>query len=289
MMKPRRQGLLRGHSGPRDLGESLNGKARRTAKLGQLKARKLLSGGDVFVDYGWIKLLFSDDGDTQELYYHLDQRKWYAQDMAFYSRFVRPGATVIDVGANLGFVTTMLASLVGPTGRVLSFEPSDATYTKLLKTIAVNEMTQVVAYNNGLGATRETVDLIAVSRSSGNNTLVPASKLTTTQHETVNIVPLDDVEAMQDNIVSLLKIDTEGYEFHVLQGATQMITRDKPVIYTELGGGDSYAHTTSSAISLLKQLGYDTSHTENVAWNTVGNGVDFAFFHRDHKSASHII
>jgi FkbM family methyltransferase len=259
----------------------MRGRARRTTKLWQLKTRKLLAGGDVFVDYGWIKLLFSDDGDIQELYYHLNQRKWYPQDMAFYSKFVQSGTTVVDVGANLGFVTTMLASLVGPTGRVLSFEPARATYAKLLKTVAVNELVQVTTYNTGVGAAHETGELVAVSGSSGNNTIVPSSVSNATQREAVNIVPLDNIEEIEDNIVSLLKVDTEGYEFHVLQGATQMIARDRPVIYTELGGGGAYTHTTSPAISLLRELGYDTSYAENVAWETIGNGVDFAFFHRD--------
>ena len=168
-------------------------KSGRAATLGKLKARKRLAGGDVFVDYGWIKLLFSDDGDRQELHYHVHQHEWHAKDMAFYSRHIKPGSTVVDVGANMGFVTSMLASLVGPTGSVISFEPSRSTYAKLQKTIAVNELTQVVPYNKGIGATRETLELVSVSTSSGNNTLVPAAGDHASNHETVEIIPLSDV------------------------------------------------------------------------------------------------
>ncbi len=252
-------------------------KLRRAVKLGELKTRKKLAGGDLFVDYGWIKLLFSDDNDRQELYYHLSQQAWHAKDMAFYSRYVEPGSTVVDVGANIGFVTTMLASLVGPSGTVLSFEPSWLTYSKLLKTIAVNNLTQVVPYNVGIGATRETLKLVPVSKSSGNNTLVPSMVCKGTHHETVDILALSDIPEIRDRRVTLLKIDTEGYELQVLQGAREIIGRDMPVIYTELGGSGAYADTTLQVIDLLGKLGYDTSSASGVDWGTVGNGVDFAF------------
>jgi FkbM family methyltransferase len=252
-------------------------KLRRAGKLGELKAREKLANGDLFIDYGWIKLLFSDDQDRQELYYHLNQRAWHAKDMAFYAQYIETGSTVVDIGANMGFVTTMLASLVGPSGKVLSFEPSRSTYSKLLKTIAVNNLTQVVPYNVGIGATRETLELVSVSKSSGNNTLVPSAPVKDTHHETVDILTLSDVTELRDHRVALLKIDTEGYEFQVLQGAEEIIGRDMPVIYTELGGGGAYADTTLQAIDLLGKLGYDTSSAGRVDWSTVGNGVDFAF------------
>jgi len=261
----------------RELTYALATKLRSAAKLGQLKARKKLAHGDLFIDYGWIKLLFSDDRDRQELYYHLRQRDWHAKDMAFYSRHIEPGSTVVDVGANMGFVTTMLASLAGTDGTVISFEPSRLTYSKLLKTIAVNNLTQVIPYNVGLGATQEPLELVSVSKSSGNNTLAPSAPVKGTHHETVDILTLSDIPELRDRRVALLKIDTEGYEFQVLKGAKEIISRDMPVIYTELGGGGAYADTTLQAIDLLEKLGYDTSPVSRVDWSTVGNGVDFAF------------
>ncbi|HST54672.1 MAG TPA: FkbM family methyltransferase [Solirubrobacteraceae bacterium] len=261
-------------------------KSKRAAKLGELKARKKLAGGEVFVDYDWIKLLFSDDGDRQELYYHVNQREWHAKDMAFYSRHIQPGSTVVDVGANMGFVTSMLASRVGPAGAVISFEPSRTTYAKLLKTIAVNELTQVIPHNVGIGATRETLELVSVSGSSGNNTLVPSAGDSGLRHETVEIMPLSDLPELQERKVSLLKIDTEGYEANVLAGAREILSRDMPVIYTELGGGGAYADATLQALAMLSELGYDTTHADHIDWSAVGNGVDFAFFPRDESAVA---
>lgn len=201
--------------------------------------------------------------------------------MAVLSLHVKPGSTVVDVGANMGFVTTMLASLVGPSGTVVSFEPSQRTFGKLLKTISANDLKQVIPHNSGIGSQREMLELVAVSKSSGNNTLVPAGGASGVSRETVELVTLDEVELLQERRVSLLKIDTEGFEFEVLQGSRSVIERDAPVIHTELGGGGGYADTTLQAIEVLQKLGYDTSMVEEVDWESVGNGVDFTFVPKD--------
>jgi len=250
---------------------------RRASLLGRLKLRKKLSNGDLYLDYGWIKLLFSDDGDRQELYYHLNQGLWRSTDLPLFSKYIEPGATVIDVGANMGFVTTMLASLVGPTGLVMSFEPSFTTYEKLLKTIAANDLTQVSPRNMGLGSKRETKDLISISRSSGNNTLLPTTGGSAESRESIELMKLDEASELQDHRVTFIKIDTEGFELQVLDGARELVVRDKPIIYTELGGGGSYTHSTLRVIEFLEEHGYDTSHVSGIDWQGVGNGADFTF------------
>ena len=53
-------------------------------------------------------------------------------------RHVRPGMTVLDIGANLGYFTLLLADLVGPEGRVLAFEPNPEMAGRLRKSVAIN-------------------------------------------------------------------------------------------------------------------------------------------------------
>src|ERR1700690_3891326 len=121
------------------------GKLEREMKRARLELRRRRSDGGLFIDYGWIRLLYSGDGDEQEVAYHLNQHSWREKDMVVFRSLLAPGGTAIDVGANLGFVTTMLASIVGPTGRVVSFDPSPAVFAKLEKTIAANGLSQVTA------------------------------------------------------------------------------------------------------------------------------------------------
>ncbi len=94
------------------------------------------------------------------------------KDIQVFRSLLAPGQTAIDVGANLGFVTAMLASVVGPGGRVLSFESSPAIFSKLQKTVAANHLKQVTALNLGCGATTARLRLNQGNRSSGNASIV---------------------------------------------------------------------------------------------------------------------
>ena len=76
-------------------------------KRTQLDRRKRRADGDLFVDYGWIRLLYTGDGDEQEIAYHLNQKRC-TKRTGIFENLLAPGQTAIDVGANLGFVTTML-------------------------------------------------------------------------------------------------------------------------------------------------------------------------------------
>jgi FkbM family methyltransferase len=230
-----------------------------------------MGGRDVFVDYGWIRLLYTGDGDMQEVFYHLNQARWHEHDMTVFRSLIAPGQTVIDVGANMGFVTAMFASLVGDQGRVLSFEPSPVVFAKLKQTIAANGLAQVTPFNVGCGASTSTASLSRVGPSSGNASMLGEGSDATE----VQIVRLDDVPEVVDSRVSLLKIDTEGYEPEVLAGATALVRRDRPIIYLEMGG--DYLDSTNATMELLGELGYGINHVRQIDWRCVGNGSDFFF------------
>lgn len=245
--------------------------ATETKRL-QLDQRNRRSDGDLFVDYGWIRLLYSGDSDDQEIAYHLNQARWYEKDMHVFRSLLAPGQTAIDVGANMGVVTTMLASIVGPAGRVLALEPSPAVFEKLQKTIVANELHQVVPLNIGCGASPSIKRLNHVGGSSGNASIVGHGKSWTE----IRVERLDDVVEAWATPVSLLKIDTEGYEPEVLQGAERLIGEHRPTIYLEMGG--DYPASTLRSIELLSDADYGTDHVRSVDWSTVGNGSDYFFF-----------
>jgi FkbM family methyltransferase len=237
----------------------------------RLELRRRRNGGDVFVDYGWIRLLYSGDSDVQELYYHMNQARYYEKDMNVFRSLVAPGQTAVDVGANLGFVTTMLASIVGPEGRVLSFEPSPTVFEKLRKTVGANRLEQVIPFNVGCGSSSSIMQLNRVTDSSGNASIVAAGA----DAQEIRVERLDDVAEVWAAQVSLLKIDTEGYEPEVLRGAERLIAEHRPIIYLEMGG--DYVDSTHESIELLGQAGYGIDHVRSTDWTSVGNGSDYFF------------
>ena len=70
-------------------------------------------------------------------------------------RLLRPGSTVVDAGANVGFYSLMVGAQVGRTGRVLAFEPIPETYAQLRQNLALNQLPQVSAINQALWSKQE--------------------------------------------------------------------------------------------------------------------------------------
>ncbi len=225
------------------LGHRAVSRLNRDSKRVALELRRRRAGGDdLFVDYGWIKLLYTGDADGQEVAYHLNQAHWYEKDMNVFRSLLAPRQTAIEVGANLGFLATILASIVGPSGRVLSFEPSPVVFAKLQKTIEANALHQVTPLNLGLGRTASTERLHQVSSSSGNSSIIGSGDSAIE----IRVEPLDDVQQAWETPVGLLKIDTEGYEPEILAGASRLIAEQKPIIYLEMGG--DYVESTLQSI-----------------------------------------
>jgi FkbM family methyltransferase len=148
-------------------------------------------------------------------------------------RYVTAGDTVYDIGANLGYVSLSLANRVGPTGRVLAFEPLPANIELFRQNMEINGITNVQL--------RE----VAASDSTGHAVIRVAENLSTaslvwhrnnpsaTQLE-VETVAIDElVEASECGYPKFVKIDVEGAEGAVLQGMSRTIASAKPVLFVE--------------------------------------------------------
>jgi len=252
------------------LADRIRNRAGLAAKRLELRTRRRLSGQDVlWVDYGWAQLPFTDDGDEQELLYHLHQRQWLKKELAALGPLVPSGATVFDIGANLGFYATMFAAQTGPTGRVFAFEPSRRVFEKLCATVERNRLNHVTALNVGCGSTTESTVLRQVSRSSGNATLVAGEGA----GEAVQIRRLDGIPEAAAHPPHLLKIDVEGFESEVLAGARSILEQHRPVLYIELCG--DYARSTNESLEILDEVGYDTRAMRELDWADVPNGSNF--------------
>ncbi len=255
---------------PLSLAERLSGKLGREAKRLELRARRRRSGQEVlWVDYGWAKLPFSDDGDDQEILYHLHQRDWLARERAVLGPLVSPGATVFDIGANLGFYSAMFAAQIGPQGRVVAFEPAPQVFGKLRATIARNRLDQVVALNLGCGSVAGEPVLRQISASTGTGSLVGGEGA----GEAVRIRPLDEIPEARERPPQLIKIDVEGFEPEVLDGARSILGEHRPILYIELCG--EYSASTARSVALLEELGYDTCALAGLDWTVVPNGSNF--------------
>ncbi len=140
-------------------------------------------------------------------------------ETAVFKQVVRRGDVVVDVGANVGYFTALAAKLAGPSGRVLAFEPSPYAFSRLQQMVLVNNLRQVSVFNAGLSDRHGLVQLFLPPSTAHNHTptMVPHEA---SQPVDVEVRTFDEcVQATRINQVKLMKVDVEGYEPRVLQGA----------------------------------------------------------------------
>ncbi len=146
------------------------------------------------------------------------------------STLLSPGDTFIDVGANSGFFTLLASRRVGPTGRVLSFEPLPSMRGRITENLALNRMENValhdVALSNSVG---EVTFYEGPQGHKGISSMRPIEEPSATLK--ISTMPLDDLTVPS---VKLIKIDVEGAEQLVVQGMSNLIARHHPILIIEI-------------------------------------------------------
>jgi FkbM family methyltransferase len=149
---------------------------------------------------------------------------------------IQPGWTAIDVGANIGYFTLLMANRVGPQGKVIAFEPLAENFKILKENIKMNGHANVVAENLALMSRTERIELR--SATPGAITWVASVRIdqnAAVESQSVEAVTLDEyVQTKGIAKVDFLKIDVEGAEASVLEGATNVLNRDKPILLIEM-------------------------------------------------------
>lgn len=155
----------------------------------------------------------------------------------FLGQILKPGMTMLDVGANEGLYTLFSASRVGGTGRVVAFEPSSRERRKLQHNVARNQLGNVTVVPAAVGSREGTAALqIASGVHSGHNTLgaLVYDDAPSVGVERVSVERLDSVlDRLGVVRVDIVKIDVEGSEMGVLDGARETLAAHRPVLLVE--------------------------------------------------------
>jgi FkbM family methyltransferase len=177
---------------------------------------------------------------------------------------VAAGGVVLDIGANIGAHTLHLAKLVGPTGRVLAFEPTDFAFRKLQRNIELNSplAKRITAYNCFLAAKDgdalpdsiySSWPLISESELHAKHLgrAMPTRSASTRSVDSV-------VSEAGDPSIQLVKLDVDGFECEILRGAAKLLSVQKPVFVMELAPYVLKERGASLAelLSLLTSNGY---------------------------------
>ena len=175
--------------------------------------------------------------------------------------FIRSGMTVYDIGANVGYQACIAARLVGPTGRVICFEPLPANADRIEHNREMNAFANMVVRREALG-NENGIRPFQVSAKSTFGALVSAKATieTPTEEIDVRVRRLDSVVSEEKlSPPDWIKIDVEGGEMDALLGARTVINDARPILVIELHG------TNRPIAELLRELNYFTASVESAA------------------------
>ncbi|CAA9362849.1 MAG: hypothetical protein AVDCRST_MAG68-4595 [uncultured Gemmatimonadetes bacterium] len=162
-----------------------------------------------------------------------------------FQEHVRPGDTVLDVGAHVGYYTVLSAVLAGERGAVWAFEPNPANARFLRRHAEINGLGQVrvteAAVSDANGTAR-----FGFGRGSGTGRLAAGGEVE------VRTLRLDDFCAGHGIAPAAVKIDVEGAEDAVLEGAREVLARHRPIVFLSTHGEEVHR----ACLAFMEGAGY---------------------------------
>jgi FkbM family methyltransferase len=172
---------------------------------------------------------------------------WAEQQL--FQQVVTKGMLVVEVGANIGAHTVELARMIGRSGQLHAFEPQRLVFQNLCANIALNQLTNVFAYQMALGESAGTILVPPMDPSAGFNNGGEAL----VGVDAGESVPLSMLDMLDLPACHFIKADVEGMEVEVIKGALSTIERFRPLLFVE----NDRAERSEELLSMLFELDYE--------------------------------
>lgn len=195
----------------------------------EIKTRTILDNPPVRVKtcrYGTMMYLANDAyiGRSLDLYGEFSEG-----ESRLFAQLIRPGMAVLDIGANIGAHSIYLSKLVSPNGQVTVFEPQRTLFHILCGNLALNQVSNTVAFNAAVGSAHGTIHVPRLDYTKGAN----FGGLSLGEWEQGDVVQVLTLDSLAFKRCSFIKIDVEGMELEVLHGAMKTLSKHKPLLYVE--------------------------------------------------------
>ena len=205
--------------------------------------------------YGRIRYLSTDYGVGQMLSLY---GEYMEGEVALFRQILRPGDHVLSAGGNIGVHLIPLSQIVGPEGRVVTFEPQEFIREKLLMpNLEMNGCANVAVWPDALGAAEGEAYFSELDYTMPNN--FGGMELRESGPVRTRVVPIDMFEYQR---LDMLMLDVEGFELPALFGAKETIKRCRPYLYIEI---DRESEREKVLHFMKDELGYELLyHTPSV-------------------------
>jgi len=210
-------------------------------------------------------------GQIAELLY---TSRFERRDLELVGRLLRPGMNVVDIGANIGLYSILAAQRVAPGGRVWAFEPSAETTQRLHRNLQLNQvMTTVTTVRTALADKSGGRLELARDRGRGDGERFllaggardrdAVAQPEIEDRESVPVTTLDEyffAAPVEPPVIDFLKIDIEGGEMLVFNGARRLLTENRHLVIMFESTPESsrrYGYRQEDLFALLRDLGFD--------------------------------
>ncbi len=178
-----------------------------------------------------------------------------AYETQLFKSSVRPGMTVVDIGANVGYYTLLAAGLVGETGEVYAFEPEPGNYELLVRNVELNGYKNVVTQQKAVSDSAGAVKLYIDSANFGNRSFGQSNIVHSGGSVDVQTVSLDDfiLTRRAGRKIDIIKMDAQGAEGLIVEGAQRVLQQHRPKVFMEFEP-DMLTNLGTDPLALLDRL-----------------------------------
>jgi FkbM family methyltransferase len=193
---------------------------------------------------------------------------------------LKPGDIAVDIGANIGFFSVLMAERVGPSGHIYAFEPLPRNASLLERSIAENDFqTRVTLARAAIADRAGALELISpvFTNNWGGSYLRTGAAIVPSEHEItkVPVIKLDDYPMRRP--VSFIKLDAEGAELMALRGARRLLRTDLPAVLVEFNQQQLQMVSGGSAMDIISEMAANGYRCRRLAQD--GPGEELTAYH----------
>ena len=188
---------------------------------------------------------------------------WEPEVVEVIQEYVKPGMTVLDIGAQSGYFSLLLSKIVGPSGKVIAFEPLPANFRVLEENVRLNGRTNISVRQEAVG---EHSGEMSFEFPSNEPTLIAGPLLDGDSQGIFDVkgISLDDMFAANHVQVDFIKMDVEGAEVDVLRGAVKLLEFSHPDMLIELHNMEKQTGV-HPAVVIVESMGYEIRWLSEIA------------------------
>lgn len=178
------------------------------------------------------------------------------------------GDIFVDIGANVGLFSLIASRIVGDNGKVISFEPSPITFSRLVENIKLNDLKNIDTRNIGLSNVNDELTFyISKNGYDAWNSFAPSQDNKLEGAIQVSVSTLDaELENIEKSKIKLIKMDVEGWEKFVLKGGSDFFVNYNPIVMVEFTEENTFnaGYPVHDIYDIMKDFGYE--------WFTIKQG-----------------